>query len=373
MMFFEGLQSYYAPCVTLLIFTVFVLTDRLFSARIKHMFLHEVGIILLIISATWADRCLSMVWLGGNAWKLRTATTFINFAFSPCSPMIFVLIYYVSSSKRRWLFYLPELINFIFCIISVSTGCIFCITPENTYHRGRLFFIPFAVSAFYLFSLLISSSRQHKPNRRVETIFLAVILAALSGATLMEVAFTIRFMIWSTTTTSMILYFLLLNIQKVLYDPLTGAFSRMAYHKRLEKINGKSACTLAIIDINGLKQFNDHQGHAVGDTVINTVCQSILNVIPRNMSLYRYGGDEFILIQNSEAPDSMKAVLSAAQKGCGQIGGQRIFFAYGVVVYRPTDNLDDILLYADAEMYRCKARMTRQAHRFVLAERSSDL
>ncbi len=358
-MFFEALQSYYAPVTTLLIFTVLIVTDKLFSKRFKRLFILEICVIFLIIAATWSDRCLSAVSLNGMAWKVRTATTFINFAFSPLSPMILVLIYRTEGDWRMHkLFFGPELCNIIFCILSIWAGLIFHISSENLYNRGPLFFFPFAVSAFYLLSLIFySAKQQNKPNRLAETILLSGIMGAIGLASFLEVYFVIRFMIWSTTEICVILYFLLLTIQYIMYDPLTGAFSRVAYTKQLEKIDGRTACTIAMIDLNNLKQFNDGFGHSAGDDAICGVVSAVLKAIPRHMRLYRYGGDEFVLFSNTLCRGEMEDILLEAQNYCGTVEKTPLSFAFGVAEYHPGDDLHNTVLSADANMYRCKQQM----------------
>lgn len=67
----------------------------------------------------------------------------------------------------------------------------------------------------------------------------------LIGASGIEVILHLRGVLWSTATICLILLFFALTVTKVLYDPLTGTYSRLAYQKRLECIRWKSQITLA--------------------------------------------------------------------------------------------------------------------------------
>lgn len=364
-MFFDALQSYYTPVVTLLIFTVMIMADKLFSKRIKRLLLWESGVIFLMISTTWTDQCLSTVVLNGLAWKLRTVTAWINFAISPFSPMILALIYETEGSKRfPKLFFLPVVLNIFLCMVSIWSGWVFHINSENIYARGPLFIVPFAVSAFYLFYLIFCSAKQKdKPNRKAETALLTVIMGAIGLAVVMEIFLALRFMVWSVSEVSFILYLLLLTTQKILYDPLTGTFSRIAYEKRLEKINCRTVCTVAMIDLNHLKKVNDRFGHSVGDAAICGAATAILKVKLRHMQLYRYGGDEFVLLSSRLCGDEMKKVLQEAQEYCEMVHGVSLSFAYGVAEYHPGDDLHKVILNADANMYRCKMEMRDASRR----------
>lgn len=357
-MFLDALQSYYAPAIALLVFAVMVITDKLFSKRIKRLFLWEVGLIFLVIADTWADYCFSGLSTGEGV-KLRTLTTFIHFAISPCLPMILVLIYETEDSKRfpRW-FYLPMAINIVFSILSIWMGFIFRVSRENIYTRGPLFFITFVVSVFYLLSLIYCSARQRgKPNRKAETVFLLLFLVVIGFAIMVEIMFHLHFLVWSASEAFVILYFLLMTTQKILYDPLTGTYNRIAYEKQLEKINGHSECTMAMIDLDNLKNINDEFGHSSGDAAICSVASAILKTKGKHMWLYRFGGDEFVLLSNRLNADEMKKTLKAAQKQCEEIQGIRPCFSYGVAEYRLGDDLNHTILNADLDMYRHKKNL----------------
>lgn len=358
-MFSRALESYYVPGVALLIFSAFLLTDQIFSRRGKKLFLLEAGVLLLLIADTWIDGVLSAETLGGIAWKLRTATTFVEFSLSPSPLMILVLIYKADSMKgMQRLFFVPQLCNLLLCVSSVFTGSIFQITPEDYYSRGPLFFIPFTITAFYMFSLLFFAGKQkNKPSRRIETNFILSVMAAVALASLLEIFDEMWFLIWGTAGICTILYFLLLMTQKILYDPVTGSLSRVAYEKQLEKISGNMTGTVAMIDLNNLKQINDRSGHSAGDAAICGVAAAIFKTKSKHMRLYRYGGDEFVLLSNRLCGDEMGRILSDAQKCCIAAPNFPYSFAYGVAEYHSGEEMSHAITNADAAMYRCKQRM----------------
>jgi diguanylate cyclase (GGDEF)-like protein len=357
-MFLDALQSYYAPAVALVFFSAMVITDKLFSKRIKRLFLWEIGLIFLVIVDTWADYCFGgLPTLEGS--RLRTLTTFINFAISPCLPMILVFIYETEDSKRfSWWFYLPLIMNAVMSLLSIWFGLIFNVSVENVYTRGPLFVLPFLASGFYLLSLIFYSARQRgKPNRKSETGFLLLFLFVIGLAIVIEILFHVHFIVWSVAEVFVILYYLFLTTQKILYDPLTGTYNRIAYEKQLEKINWHSECTIAMIDLDNLKHINDQFGHSSGDAAICSVASSILNTKCKHMWLYRYGGDEFVLLSNRLNADEMKKILKASQARCEEIKGIRPCFSYGVAEYRMGDDLHNTILNADIDMYRHKKNL----------------
>ncbi len=86
-----------------------------------------------------------------------------------------------------------------------------------------------------------------------------------------------------------------------MFDHLTGAYSRQALDLRLQeeieraqRYNYKFA--LVFIDLNKFKEINDTYGHACGDEVLVSVVRRIAADLRTTDLLFRYGGDEFILM-----------------------------------------------------------------------------
>jgi len=85
-------------------------------------------------------------------------------------------------------------------------------------------------------------------------------------------------------------------------DSLTEIANRRRYDKALENEWRRGARThsplsLAIIDVDHFKAYNDRQGHAEGDNVLRTIANCLRNFALRPGDLVaRYGGEEFVLL-----------------------------------------------------------------------------
>ena len=359
LLFLSALQSYYAPIMTLFVFGAMIFMDKLFTRRIKHLILLEIGTILFMIAVTWLDQCLMATPWEELDWKLKTATTFLSMAFAPIPPIILVLIYDTEETRGlKGLFYLPVILNLILCLISIRSGWIFYIINPGLTGKGPLSLMPMLVSIFYLSTLIFFAAKQKdKPNRKEETVFLAAVLGIIIIAIVIENLLHLNFIVWCVSTICVILYFLLLTTQKILYDSMTGSYSRLAYERRLEKLNYRSFCTVAMIDLNNLKKLNDEYGHSSGDAAICKVTDSILKSKSRHMQIYRYGGDEFILLSNRLCEEEIRKVLKEALIRCEALNGISLSFAYGIAEYHMGDDIQKTILNADEIMYRYKSQM----------------
>lgn len=93
------------------------------------------------------------------------------------------------------------------------------------------------------------------------------------------------------------LFHLLTLIQKsytmAYLDDLTGIPGRRALNEDLQKLSG--LFTLAMVDIDHFKQFNDKHGHDVGDEALRHVARTMRKAL-RGGRLYRFGGEEFTVV-----------------------------------------------------------------------------
>lgn len=358
-MFLEALQSYYAPTVLLAFFSFLLATDQLLTRREKKLFLMELGIVALMLLSTWIDRCVSAVTVG-EWWRLRFFTSVMQFAAAPLSPMILLWIYRRNQFIRMgWRQCLPAIITALLSTSSFWTGLVLRVEPGNIYSRGPLFLLPFLTSAIYAVYILYTVSRQETHSRRLETIFLICAGTAITGACTLEIVFVIRYMIWSTTAVMLMTYYLLITMIKVLFDSQTEVYSRLAYKKRLESIKDGQPVTLAMIDMNGLKKINDCCGHGTGDQAIICVSRALSSIFVRGKKLYRYGGDEFVIVVNRWCGKELEESLEQIASDCGKVNGITISFAYGVVEYRGGD-LHTVTDEVDRLMYKNKMEMKTQ-------------
>jgi len=97
-------------------------------------------------------------------------------------------------------------------------------------------------------------------------------------------------------------------------DPLTKVGNRKGFTDDLEALIGtgedkKLSMILMMIDVDDFKYLNEEHGHMAGDKVLYFLAQAIKSMIRTSDKLYRYGGEEFMLIMN-RVDDSQAMVLA---------------------------------------------------------------
>jgi diguanylate cyclase (GGDEF)-like protein len=87
-------------------------------------------------------------------------------------------------------------------------------------------------------------------------------------------------------------------------DALTRIGNKTAYFEKVREMDAEIAAnrasfTVAVFDLNGLKNINDNYGHECGDEAIADAAKVLIDVFDRDR-LYRIGGDEFIAVLKGE-------------------------------------------------------------------------
>lgn len=141
-------------------------------------------------------------------------------------------------------------------------------------------------------------------------------------------------------------------------DMLTGFSNRLLLDKRLEEYAGYGgSVTLAFIDVNGLKIINDQYGHMEGDSYLINVSQILSKVSHGlNIDLFRYGGDEFVMMSNTLQEKEFLDLLSDVNELLKVKPAQYSpSISYGVV-HGDCADYQKLIAAADTIMYQHKLR-----------------
>ena len=108
-------------------------------------------------------------------------------------------------------------------------------------------------------------------------------------------------------------------------DPLTGVFSRLAYHECLGQYADAvpEDLTVFLMDINGLKGVNDALGHEAGDELICGAAQCITQAVGDRGKIFRMGGDEFVVLGQMTKAQAQK-ILAALQRIAAAWSGTKV-------------------------------------------------
>ncbi len=107
-------------------------------------------------------------------------------------------------------------------------------------------------------------------------------------------------------------------------DGLTGIYNRNFMNMHLNSVIEEAKLTgrkfsIALFDIDHFKKFNDTYGHLHGDKVLKEVSHYIEQTVRTSDTVYRYGGEEFIIYFANTGIDDAAVVLDKLREGVSRL------------------------------------------------------
>ena len=154
--------------------------------------------------------------------------------------------------------------------------------------------------------------------------------------------------------------------QQAEFDLLTGLPNRVLFHDRLlqaihlsQRTNNPGA--LMFVDLDRFKWVNDNLGHEAGDQLLIQVAERLLACVRKTDTVARIGGDEFTVILQNVAPNSLaeliakKIVKALARPFALEAGQGDISASIGITLFpKDSEDVGEIMQNADAAMYLAK-------------------
>lgn len=103
-------------------------------------------------------------------------------------------------------------------------------------------------------------------------------------------------------------------VQQAHTDPLTGLRNRLGLAADLEQVHhlseryGHNYC-IAMCDLDFFKSYNDAYGHLGGDQALRTVAAILREQVRKGDRVYRYGGEEFLVLLPQQNLDTATAAM----------------------------------------------------------------
>jgi diguanylate cyclase (GGDEF)-like protein len=148
-----------------------------------------------------------------------------------------------------------------------------------------------------------------------------------------------------------------------LTDSLTGSLNRRAFADGvgLEVVRATFG-TVVMADIDNLKRANDRYGHSIGDQLIRYCAEVLRRELRPTDKLYRWGGDEFLLVlpsaHLSEVLGRLRLGVENADPIARAMPGEtiRLQVSLGASDYASSAELEAAIERADQDMYAEKTR-----------------
>lgn len=146
-------------------------------------------------------------------------------------------------------------------------------------------------------------------------------------------------------------------------DALTGTWTRLTLNTNLSyalqhAMQYNEPCSIALLDQNKFKHINDNWGHVIGDHVLVKTAEIIQNSLKPNDKLYRFGGDEWLIIMpntpKSLAEKRLASIKAAYDSHEFKSNNDESFFSsfsYGIAESEKIKTPKEWVIAADKKLY----------------------
>ncbi|SFP91183.1 diguanylate cyclase [Nitrosomonas cryotolerans] len=153
--------------------------------------------------------------------------------------------------------------------------------------------------------------------------------------------------------------------EKVHQDHLTGILNRRGLDIAFKRESSRAKrhqipLCLALLDIDNFKRLNDTYGHKVGDDALIYLVEAVKDTTRPDDVIARFGGEEFVILLPNTDLEKAITVLSRIQRNLTKKfflhENKRLLitFSAGVAEYQAGELQQNMMMRADAAMYRAK-------------------
>jgi diguanylate cyclase (GGDEF)-like protein len=303
-------------------------------------------------SRTWSPATVGVVLLAGGGVMCLLAAALPVSQFAPERLLALVGLVDLAGAALLWLFR-DRIHPVVFHVLLVATILVTSVFVSMT--RTSVGTVLSALP--YIWIILYAAL--FFPRRT--TLFYAGFACACFGAGLLIGGMDHVATTWITVSITIVVAGLALSSvnaqlhRQALTDPLTGLLNRTGLAGAAEREIALAdrtglALTVAVLDLDDFKAVNDRDGHSAGDRVLSEIGHTWRTGLRKCDVLARNGGDEFVILLPATAADSAEQMLGRLTRLSA------VEWSAGVVAWERGETFDQVLIRADRELYREKAR-----------------
>lgn len=277
---------------------------------------------------------------------------------------------FVKNRKRVWIASALVWCMGLLLIVNGFNGILFHVDADGTYHRGPLFLTQYVLSYVYV---LISSARAlvglmraryHARREMMVAMVVFPLVPALAG--ILQYAYPELPMASAALSLETLVLYLIWLDEMISIDPLTRLNNRnqLIYHYNqwAQGTEEGPSLYLLLIDANKFKSINDTYGHIQGDAALARIAEALrlgCREFPRRANIARYGGDEFVILAYSDAPEKVERLRARINEILGELNRKagapyELSVSIGVARADPSLSLKELIETADQQLYEEK-------------------
>ena len=284
----------------------------------------------------------------------RTMLSVIGYTFRSVAAVGLLLVV-MPKNKRSPLVWIPCFVTMIVSGTAFFTDIAFGFDENYAFYRGPLGLVAFIVPILYL-AMTIWTSRKFIMEEKGHEKFVIPICAMLCLASALIDAHVGGIRLNEAIMISSISFYVFLYTHDNRRDSLTGLLNRQALYEDSVTFAREIGAVVSL-DMNGLKEINDKEGHLAGDKALATIGSCIEKTLGYDAQGYRVGGDEFLILVFHNNKDRIDKATKNIKESINS-NGYHISVGYSLVV--ENEGLEETVKRSDKAMYEDKALFYQQ-------------
>lgn len=311
-----------------------------------------------------------------HSYQMLTLSNLFYFFFRACAFAGMALFWDYNANhsisrlkKLTVIVTIPLAANLVALMINCFNGFMFDISSGHMYVRG-VYYVSQLVLVYSFLVIaacdLILSWKKLAPHDVV--LFVAFALPVLAGTTIDLLVPGSR-LTWPCFMLSLLFVYLFIVRSDYRVDTLTGLYNRRycdEYLAAITKASRNRQYAFIMLDMDYFKQINDKLGHVEGDRALRDMAGILKNSTRHADFVARYGGDEFMVITDSEDVEEIVARIRRNLEDFNEKGKRpyKLEFSCGYKIFRMSETMspEEVIARVDKMMYRDK-----QERRNILA------
>lgn len=306
--------------------------------------------IAIFLMFLYSISCYAETYLGNQTEYTVLRPILSAFNYSMITFILVTVIMIMFPNQKRYLFF-PAVMNAVLCFVSIPTGIVFYFSEDNHFLRGMLGYLPYFINALYLIYLIISLFRHSKSQKEDFRLILYISLTSVMCLILpLFASDSTSHWFNMTIAINVMLYYVFLLQKYTKHDPLTNLLNRQSYYTDAERYSNNITAVVAM-DMNGLKEINDREGHIAGDTALQTLADCFWKAAHHGQRVYRIGGDEYMILCIDTSENEVISLIERIRK---ELAKTPYTCSIGYAMKTEDSTIDKLYQLADAMLYKDK-------------------
>ena len=343
--FIKIIQWNFIGVSSLLTLFLFMRTDVSFDKQSRRYFTLTGAAIILLIIFDSAAMYFETPTDDLATQNVHTVLNMICYADKPIIVMFLLFIVLRKKSVRNVLYLIPAILNILAAISVLFGPWVFSYHNQNVFQRGFLGYTAHITALLYALLIVNESLKRFKDKNYYEGGVVIWILIITMIATMLD-SETYTRLVNSSSGMCLLIYYFYFYFQLSKRDIMTDAFNRNAYYSDMLLFE-KQISAMMLFNMGELYFSFDKNTESIWEKSLMSMVSIIRKNISSTARLYRFGGDEFVVLCLNEQKEAIRLVFENIKK---DMKHSEYLFASGLAFNDRNRGLDELLSRADEAM-----------------------